>query len=186
MSNCSFILNGRCPFKQYLPSKPSKYGVKFWCLVDSRTSYLLDTDIYLGKTDDQLTRNESVGESVVWKLVAPYRGSNRTITMDNFFTSVPLALKLWQSCLNLVGTIRVNKKEVPEEFKRSSSRAIGSSVFGFSESLTLTSFVSKKNKSVLLLSTYHHDDKIENGRPAIIDFYNKTKSGVDTLDQLIE
>lgn len=25
-------LRGRCPFKQYMPSKPSKYGIKIWAM----------------------------------------------------------------------------------------------------------------------------------------------------------
>jgi len=31
---------GRCPFKQYIPSKPAKYGIKIWTLCDSKTSYV--------------------------------------------------------------------------------------------------------------------------------------------------
>lgn len=29
---------GRCPFKQYIPSKPNKYGIKIFSLVDSKSS----------------------------------------------------------------------------------------------------------------------------------------------------
>lgn len=27
-----------CPFKQYIPSKPAKYGIKIWAAFDVRTS----------------------------------------------------------------------------------------------------------------------------------------------------
>lgn len=30
---------GRCPFKQYIPSKRAKYGIKIWALVDCSTFY---------------------------------------------------------------------------------------------------------------------------------------------------
>ncbi|KAJ8873059.1 hypothetical protein PR048_026675 [Dryococelus australis] len=40
---------GRCPFNQYIPSKPSKYGVKIWALCDSNTSYVLKIQMYTGK-----------------------------------------------------------------------------------------------------------------------------------------
>ena len=44
----------------------------------------------------------------------------------------------------------------------------------------------KQAKVVLLLSTMHHDDMIgDSGKPEIIEFYNKTKVGVDALDQKI-
>ena len=44
-----YSFRGRCAFKQYIPSKPAEYGIKFWALVDCDSGYLLDTDVYLGK-----------------------------------------------------------------------------------------------------------------------------------------
>ncbi|KAF0727034.1 piggyBac transposable element-derived protein 4-like, partial [Aphis craccivora] len=40
---------GKCPFKQYLPSKPGKYGIKIFAVVDSKTMYSLNMEIYPGK-----------------------------------------------------------------------------------------------------------------------------------------
>ena len=31
---------GRCPFRQYLPSKPDKYGIKLFLLVDCNIGYV--------------------------------------------------------------------------------------------------------------------------------------------------
>ena len=45
-----------------------------------------------------------------------------------------------------------------------------------------------KNKLVLLISSYHHDKNVSDDverKPEVIEFYNKTKTGVDSLDQLI-
>ena len=39
---------GRVPFKQYIPSKPGKYGIKFWMLCDSKTSYVCRLQVYTG------------------------------------------------------------------------------------------------------------------------------------------
>jgi hypothetical protein len=49
----------------------------------------------------------------------------------------------------------------------------------------LVSYVPKKNKSVVLLSSLQHDSAIcsNSGKPEIIEFYNKTKGRVDMLDQ---
>ena len=46
--------------------------------------------------------------------------------------------------------------------------------------------VPKKNKSVVLLSSLHHDSAIcsDSGKPEIWKFYNKTKGTVDMLDQM--
>ena len=48
------------------------------------------------------------------------------------------------------------------------------------------SYVSRKNKSVVLLLSLHHDAAIcdDTGKPEIIEYYNKTESAVDTLDQM--
>ncbi len=40
---------GRCAFKQYMPKKPGKYGIKFWIMCDSLTAYVLNAQIYAGK-----------------------------------------------------------------------------------------------------------------------------------------
>jgi len=44
-----YSYRGRCAFKQYMPSKPAKCGIKFWSFVGVKSGYLLDTNIYLGK-----------------------------------------------------------------------------------------------------------------------------------------
>ena len=43
-----YSYRGKCAFKQYIPSKPAKYGIKFWAVVDCNSGYLLYTNIYLG------------------------------------------------------------------------------------------------------------------------------------------
>lgn len=51
---------GNCSFRQFIPSKPGKYGLKFWSIVDVKSSYLLDTDIYIGKSTTNADRNQKV------------------------------------------------------------------------------------------------------------------------------
>ena len=59
-------------------------------------------------------------------------------------------------------------------------------LFGFDNDTALLSFVPKKYKSVLLVSTMHQDDKIDDqtGKPDIIWHYNQTMGAVDTVDQM--
>nr|CAH7728882.1 unnamed protein product [Callosobruchus chinensis] len=40
---------GKCPFRQYLPSKPAKYGIKIFALVDTKNAYACNLEIYAGK-----------------------------------------------------------------------------------------------------------------------------------------
>ena len=43
-----YAYKGRCSFKQFMPTKPNKYGIKFWLFVCVISGYLFDADIYLG------------------------------------------------------------------------------------------------------------------------------------------
>ncbi|XP_062339699.1 piggyBac transposable element-derived protein 4-like [Osmerus eperlanus] len=43
---------GRCPFKQYMPSKPAKYGIKSWVACDAKSSYAWKMQVYTGKQMD--------------------------------------------------------------------------------------------------------------------------------------
>ena len=44
---------GRCRFIQYMPSKPSKYGLKFWILADSENYYASNVELYTGKDENR-------------------------------------------------------------------------------------------------------------------------------------
>lgn len=174
---------GRCPFRVYMPSKPNRYGIKIWVLADSETCYFYNAQVYLGKEGNL----PEVGQAsrVVMDLCHPIYQSGRNITTDNFFTSVPLAIELLGKRLTLMGTLRSNKPEIPPSFQGSSQRQVHSSRFGFTEKLTLCSYVPKKGKSVILLSSLHHEANISDGekrKPNLILDYNSQKGAVDTID----
>ena len=176
---------GKCPFRQFIPKKPDKYGLKFWLCADAESYYVFNALPYIGRQPDQ-PRQSHVGANVVLELLEPLYDSHRNVTIDNFFTSVALAKELQKKNLTVIGTLRKNKPEIPIEFQLNKKREIGSSLFGFEDNLTLVSFVPKQNKAVILLSTKHHDNQVDmtTGKPIIILDYNKTKGAVDTIDQM--
>lgn len=177
---------GRCPFRMYIPNKPSKYGIKILMMCDSGTKYMINGMPYLGRGTQ--TNGLPLGEYYVKELSKPLHGSCRNITCDNWFTSIPLAQSLLQEPykLTMVGTVRSNKREIPEELKNSRSRPVGSSMFCFDGPLTLVSYKPKPAKMVYLLSSCDEDATIHQGtgKPDMIMYYNQTKGGVDTLDQM--
>ena len=62
------------------------------------------------------------------------------------------------------------------KFLKNRKREVLSSIFAFKDHSTLTSYVSKLNRSVILLSTDRHDDAIEDEykhKPEIILDYNR-------------
>ncbi|CAG4918539.1 unnamed protein product [Colias eurytheme] len=82
---------GRCVFKMYIPSKPDEYGIKIVMLCDSKTAYMINAFVYLGK--DSTPRNVPCAEFFTMKLTEPIHGSNRNLTC---FTSIPVANQLLQ------------------------------------------------------------------------------------------
>lgn len=176
---------GRCPFRQYIPSKPAKYGIKFWVLCDSTTSYVWNIQPYTGKEVGAVPERNQ-GMRVVLDLTVGLKGHN--VTADNFFISYQLGQKLLEKQITLVGTIRKNKTELPPELLSTKGRPVFSSFFCFTKDTTLVSYIPKKNKSVNLLSTLHHSPEVssrEDKKPQIILDYNKCKGGVDTLDKVV-
>ncbi|UYV81736.1 hypothetical protein LAZ67_20002158 [Cordylochernes scorpioides] len=77
--------------------------------------------------------------------------------------------------------------EMLVRFQPHPKRESGTSIFGFSGTKTLVSYVPKKRKSVILISSMHHDNKCDEttGKPDIIMDYNLTKGGVYTIDQMV-
>lgn len=176
---------GKCPFRVYMRSKPGRHGIKIWTAADPKTGYILNSQVYTGKVNNQRELNQ--GKRVTLELAEPYFNSHLGVTVDYFFTSIPLAKSLLEKNLHLTGTLRINKKEIPREFHPSRDRAVESSIFGYTDKLTMVSYVPQKNKAVVLLSSQIRKDTIvpeEKNKPKIILFYNKTKGAVDTGDKM--
>jgi hypothetical protein len=175
---------GRVGFRQYMPSKPDKYGMKLFLLCDCVSGYTFNGMPYVGREGDK--RHIGLSEHVVKTLVEPLYNSGINVTTDNWFTGTKLAGDLLLKQVTLLGTMRRNKPDIPDEFAARRKRVVGSSLFGFSGRQTLVSYVPKKNKSVILLSTMHADKAIDQktGKPEMIIDYNKTKAAVDRVDQL--
>ncbi len=111
------------------------------------------------------------------------------MTAEIFFSSFDLVTKLHYVKFNYVGTLKKNKTEIPDAFQPHKTKATNSSIFGFLDEKTLVSYVPKPNKAVILISSEHHTDAIDesnDSKPEIILFYNQTKGSVDAFDQMVE
>jgi len=105
---------GRCGFRQYIPSKPAKYGLKIWWCCDAETSYSLAGEIYLGRQPGQ-QREVGQGARVVSDLISPWCRSGRNVAADSFFSSVELVEQLLADGLTYTGTMSSNKAHIPPE-----------------------------------------------------------------------
>uniref|UniRef100_A0A665ULX8 PiggyBac transposable element-derived protein domain-containing protein n=1 Tax=Echeneis naucrates TaxID=173247 RepID=A0A665ULX8_ECHNA len=175
---------GKCPFRQYIPSKPGKYGIKIWAACDAKTSYAWKLQIYTGKAASGIPEKNQ-GKRVVLDMTAGLQGHN--ITCDNFFTSYDLGQELLRRKLTMVGTVKKNKPELPAEILQVKEWAPLSSKFAFTDTTIVVSYCPKRKRNVIFMSTLHKDAAASSGsdkKPTIIFDYNKNKGGVDNLDKL--
>lgn len=126
-----------------------------------------------------------LGEYFTLELTRPFRKTGRIVTTDNWFTSLPLAKGLLQFGMHLVGTIR--PKPYTPSVMLTTPLELGECVasYNYEDKVTLLCQRVKPTKRIQILSTVHHNPTvIENQNSHIHMFYNATKGGVDTFDQI--
>jgi hypothetical protein len=179
----------RCPYTQYMPQKPDKFGIKFWVLCDTETKFVLNSIPYLGR-DEFRPSNTQLGEHVVMELTKPYYKGGYNVTCDNFFTSAKVAEALRKQRCSLVGTVRKNRMELPkslQEMQESLATFDTKFLRCRQRDLSLTVYKCKPNKSVCILSTLHRRCSYgpsPKKLPETVAFYNNTKYGVDIFDSM--
>ena len=193
--------NGRLSFKQYMPMKPDKFGIKVWLLADADTYYVPRFQIYLGKnrTNSDLFREKGLGHYVVWTLGEPYLDANRHFFFDNFFCSADLMQCLQTRNTYACGTVRLNRKDFPADLKR---MKLVRGEIRTRQSGNLVATMWKDKRVVSLLSTntapepeINAVEQIVRGRrkrvvppeamkkPEVVKVYNTGMNGVDVNDQ---
>ncbi|KAJ8941987.1 hypothetical protein NQ314_010211 [Rhamnusium bicolor] len=153
-------LRGKCNFRQYIPSRHYKDGIKILAMCDAKMFFTSIMEVYIGKQPDGPYKISNSSYDVVTRLCKHIVGTGRNITIDNWFTSLPLLKTLLSDFkLTVSGTITKNKRELPVEFSKPVSRPENSSMFGFRNECTL--------------------------KPEMVTEYNKVKGGVDVIDKLV-
>ena len=181
-----FPSKARCPFTQFMASKPDKYGQKYWLAVDKDSKYVVNGFPYVGKAECRST-DERVSDHVVMKLAEPYLKKGRNITTDNYFTSVKLAKLLKSKNTSLLGTLNKMRRKVPSELKNMRDQQFATKLYKSDDDVLLSVYQGKRKKNVLLLSTLLADATIADNQkktPETVKCYNDTKYGVDVVDQM--
>lgn len=179
-------------WKVYIPSKRSRFGIKSYELCESSSGYVWDLFIYIGKEtpfDDALV-GLAYGEKTILQLIHPLLNKGYMLTMDNFFSSLPLFQKLHDNKTEAIGTLRSNRLGIPKEIKEKKQKN-GESFQLYSQKFMIVKFRENK-KDIYILSTLINDKKVtmkSKGvvveKPESIIIYNKTMGGVDLSDALL-
>ena len=98
---------GRLSFRQYIPAKPTKYGIKVWEACDARNGFCYDFNVYLGRPMGMEARESPLGKKTVLKLTEKLRDKHYHVYFDNYFTSVELLKEFYKEKLTVVEPLEI-------------------------------------------------------------------------------
>ncbi|XP_064629271.1 piggyBac transposable element-derived protein 4-like [Lineus longissimus] len=188
---------GRLSFKQYIPNKPNKWGIKIWSLCDSVSGYNLRWNIYTGK-DEAAGREMALGSKVVLSLLRGLDDSGHQIFMDNYFSSPDLYSVLKDKGIGACGTVRANRKGLPKNISKAQLPLKQGDRPAFFSCNQLTCTTWQDTARVNCLSSMHGNGVVNKEvrskkdptgkrnviKPALVNDYNQYMGGVDKFDQL--
>ncbi|CAG2228199.1 unnamed protein product [Mytilus edulis] len=110
---------GRLSFKQYMPAKPTKWGIKMWAIAEANTGYVSFCQVYSGRINGAAA--PGLANRVVKNCIekANIIGQGYHVYMDNYFTSPALFTDLFQHFNTAAcGTVRINRRELPKDIMK--------------------------------------------------------------------
>lgn len=182
---------GRLSWKQYIPSKRKRFGIKFFILCESSTGYVYNFLIYTGTDTNYGPKynEEPTAAKIVLALSDTLLNKGHCLFLDNFYTSLYLSEKLVRQKTDCIGTLRLNRKGTPENIKNKKLDK-GESIAMFRRKQMIMKW--KDKKDVTMISTIHDNSMVEIQKrdktiqkPAVVLAYNKDMGGVDLLDNLL-
>uniref|UniRef100_A0A8C4S1I0 PiggyBac transposable element-derived protein domain-containing protein n=1 Tax=Erpetoichthys calabaricus TaxID=27687 RepID=A0A8C4S1I0_ERPCA len=161
---------GRLFFRQYMPDKPTKYGIKDFVLAEANTGFCLKVITYTGKHS--------------------FQRENCPLTK--------LFMELQSRGIGACGTVRVNRRHMPLQLKpdRLKMKRGDNPVFMRADNLVALAWHDVKR--VTCLTTVHTNNLCEKticskgnpegrklDKPVALEEYNCKMAGVDRLDQML-
>ncbi|KAJ8369760.1 hypothetical protein SKAU_G00097880 [Synaphobranchus kaupii] len=185
------LWKGRLGFRQYIPSKRHRFGIKFFVLCDVVTGYVQDMVIYTGATTSiESVEGLGVSGSVVMTLLAPHLGKGHVLYVDNWYSSPTLFQHLLHQGTGACGTVRLNRRGMPTFPKKMKRGEVT-----FRENGTQLAVKWQDKRDVNFLTTVHPSSMAQSGRldhftgepkvkPACVLDYNKKMGAVDRADMI--
>ncbi|XP_043485886.1 piggyBac transposable element-derived protein 4-like [Polistes fuscatus] len=186
------LFKGRLSFKQFIPSKRSRFGIKSFIACDCKTGYIFDMLVYSGSETEISVFQENLGKSgnIVMTLMKDYLGKGHSLYVDNWYTSPLLFNTLHLKQTNSCGTVRKNRKYVPII-----SNKLQKGEISFRSTETLLCMKWQDKREVWMLTSLHHADIVETRKlhyltktpitkPTCIQDYNHNMGAVDKTDMV--
>jgi len=117
---------GRLSFKQYIPSKRSRFGAKFFVLVDHDTKFVVKLLAYQGKNTKYAIQPAELGSggAAAFSLINEFFGRNHILVTDSRFSSPNFAAKLLENNTYLLGTVTKRRKNMPKMYGKLKKREV--------------------------------------------------------------
>ncbi|KAI8794715.1 piggyBac transposable element-derived protein 4 [Biomphalaria glabrata] len=118
---------GRWLYKQFNPSKPYKYHIKSFGLVDGCTGYVLNLLTYYGKNTSFDPNSDKYGGQAVqiFRTLLGVIGRGYHVFADRFYTTRKLVDYLLSEEQYYTGTVQTTRKGFPDEIKKTNHEAQG-------------------------------------------------------------
>ena len=192
---------GHSALKQYIKSKPHKWGIKLFARAGS-SGIIYDFEVYVGKGTLNKKSELGISGDIVIRLAETVpKDRNFKIITDNWFSSLKLSIALKDVGLLSIGTVRCPRL-LGCSFKSDKdlqSEGRGSCDYRTEVGQNIVAVKWYDNRSVHLISSYvgkHPNNQvarwsvadkkcIQIPRPAIVEEYNKSMGGVDLSDMLV-
>ena len=172
--------------KQYIKEKNRKWGIKFFALCESTTSYVYKLIPYTGK-EFKYDKMRGIGPSVAGTLIEGVEKGTH-ITFDSFFSTMSFLQQLNKDEIYFTCTFLPTRKCYQQFFQKrmKENEMVISNIEGinfivFNDKRTIYMASNKYRPAKINYTTQRHQLK---NVPEMIYVYNKTKNGVDGLDQI--
>lgn len=154
IDECMIPWRGRLSFRQFIASKPIRFGIKVWVLADSESKYIYRQQLYIGRNPGERAE-VGLAIRVVKELCAGLENCGHHLYTDNFYTSVDLYQYLYDKKIYACGTIKGSRKNFPKEIVFEGTRGLARGTYQWRMSGPLLAVAWLDNKAVYFLSTIH-------------------------------
>ena len=202
---------GRVSFRVYNPNKPHKYHMKIYTLCEAQSGYVLSVIPYTGleqptkvTSTKKSTKPKSVPISTTVKNLlakAGALGHYHHLYMDNFYSSPDLYYQLLEQNTYAVGTVRANRKGLPQGCGRMGHKNVkpllreNDVAWRRSRCGSLLALRLVSKRLVYFISTVHSANWVSKKtnylgakiwKPEVTEDYNHFMMGVDVSDQKMQ
>ena len=101
---------GYSSIRQFIPTKPHRFGYKIWCLCCQ--GYLYKFELYQG-SDDEKSEDPSVTVATALRLTNGLENQNYIIYTDSYITAPNLLRALADRGISSCGAVRSNRSGMP-------------------------------------------------------------------------